>query len=106
MIPIPMVKCPCWDGVNIAWELREASRRKDAPEGRQADRPIPLQELLRMIGKELDELDARHLVIAETPTGFMASIEVAGEPVRRHYTSAEIAARAEQSRRRRGKETS
>jgi hypothetical protein len=70
------------------------------------ERRFPLEDLLRSVGKEIDELAGQRAMIAETPTGLTAYIDVAGKPVRRAYSHAELEARAAEARAARSKSSS
>jgi hypothetical protein len=100
--PIPISKHPRWDGANIAWVTHHRAEARDERDVHPSSRAYPLEDLLRIIGKELDEMDARGTVITETSTGFTASGDIGGELTRREYTHSELASRAESWRGRRG----
>ena len=88
---------PCWDGANIVWTSSVDHSHGDAVR-LGSWRQYPLQDLLRTIGREMDELRGQDVTIAETPNGFAVCLRVQGQTVRYEYTRADLEARAAQSR--------
>lgn len=54
-------------------------------------------EMLRTLGRDLDEMSARRIGLVETNDGFYVSAEVDGERIGRSYTLSELIARALES---------
>lgn len=97
--PIPISKHPRWDGTNITWDVADPSIPHEVTGSWWATRSFPLQDLLRIVGQELDELEGQRMVIAETQGGLKAYAEVAGKPLQREYSHADLRTRAAQARR-------